>query len=91
MLLLAGDIGGTKTVIYSAEGGPRKPLAQAEFQSQSYPSLEAIVKEFLAKIDQPVDRACFCNITGPVIARSRRRSPICPGRSTRPRRGKSSD
>ena len=61
MLLLAGDIGGTKTdlALYSAEGGLRKPLAQAEFHSASYPSLEALVKEFLAKVDQPVDRACF--------------------------------
>jgi glucokinase len=69
MLLLAGDIGGTKTdlAIYSAEGGPRRPLAQAEFHSASYPSLKAIVKEFLAKVDQPVDRACF-DVAGPVIA-----------------------
>ena len=69
MLLLAGDIGGTKTdlALYSAEGGPRKPLAQAEFHSASYPSLEALVKEFLAKVDQPVDRACFA-VAGPVIA-----------------------
>jgi glucokinase len=45
MLLLAGDIGGTKTdlAVYSAEGGPRKPLAQAEFYSGSHPRLEAIV------------------------------------------------
>ena len=69
MLLLAGDIGGTKTdlALYSAEGGPRKPLAQAEFHSASYPSLEALVKELLAKVDQPVDRACFA-VAGPVIA-----------------------
>jgi glucokinase len=69
MLLLAGDIGGTKTdlALYSAEGGPRKPWAQAEFHSASYPSLEALVKEFLAKVDQPVDRACFA-VAGPVIA-----------------------
>jgi glucokinase len=69
MLLLAGDIGGTKTdlAIYSAEGGPRRPLAQAEFHRASYPSLKAIVKEFLAKVDQPVDRACF-DVAGPVIA-----------------------
>jgi len=69
MLLLAGDVGGTKTdlAVYSAEGGPRKPLAQAEFHSASYPSLEAIVKEFLANVDEPVDRACF-DVAGPVIA-----------------------
>src|SRR5207244_715881 len=69
MLLLAGDIGGTKTelAVYSADGGPRKPLAQAEFHSKNYPSLEALVQEFLAKIDQRVDRACF-GVAGPVIA-----------------------
>src|SRR5579859_4679542 len=68
MLLLAGDIGGTKTdlAVYSAEGGPRKPLTQAEFPSASYPSLEAIAREFLAKVEQPVDRACF-DVAGPVI------------------------
>jgi glucokinase len=35
MLLLAGDIGATRTdlAVYSAERGPRKPLAQAEFHS----------------------------------------------------------
>ncbi len=38
----------------------------AEFHSGSYPSLEASVKEFLAKLDQPVDRACFA-VAGPVI------------------------
>jgi glucokinase len=68
MLLLAGDIGGTKTdlALYSAEGGPRKPLAQTEFHSASYPSLEAIVKEFLATDAQSVDRGCF-GVAGPVI------------------------
>jgi len=69
MLLLAGDIGGTKTdlALYSAEDGPRKPLAQAEFASANYTSLESIVKEFLANVGQTVDRACF-GVAGPVIA-----------------------
>src|SRR5437588_12028545 len=69
MLLLAGDFGGTKTdlALYSTEGGPRKGLAQAEFHSASYPSLEAIAKDFLANIGQSVDRACF-GVAGPVIA-----------------------
>jgi glucokinase len=67
-MLLAGDIGGTKTdlAVYSADGGPRKPLAQAEFPSASYPSLEAIAREFLATAGLPVDRACF-DVAGPVI------------------------
>jgi glucokinase len=67
-MLLAGDVGGTKTDlgVYSAEGGPRTPLAQAEFHNASYPSLEAIVREFLGKVKQPVDQACF-DVAGPVL------------------------
>jgi glucokinase len=70
MLLLAGDIGGTKTdlAIFSTDAGPRNPLVQAEFPSRRYESLEAIVREFLGRAKQlPVDRACFA-VAGPVIA-----------------------
>ncbi|MDQ6672599.1 MAG: glucokinase [Chloroflexota bacterium] len=37
MVVLAGDIGGTKAdlAVYSTEGEARKPLAQAEFHSAS--------------------------------------------------------
>jgi glucokinase len=68
IMLLAGDIGGTKTdlAVFSAEAGPRTPLAQAEFPSAKYSSLEAVVTEFLAQINLPVDRACF-DVAGPVI------------------------
>lgn len=67
-MLLAGDIGGTKTLlaIFSREAGPHRPLTEARFASADYPSLEAIVKEFLAKAGKPVDRACFA-VAGPVI------------------------
>jgi len=68
-MLIAGDIGGTKTdlAIFSNQGGPHAPLAEARFHSADYPSLQAIVKEFLAKTKKPVDRACFA-VAGPVIA-----------------------
>jgi glucokinase len=68
-MLLAGDIGGTKTelALFTPEAGPRAPLKRAEFPSGRYPSLEAIVQEFLAGVDQPVDRAAFA-VAGPVIA-----------------------
>ena len=68
-MLLAGDIGGTKTdlAIYSAEAGPHSPLAGAEFHSADYPSLQAIVTEFLSKEKISADRACF-DVAGPVIA-----------------------
>src|SRR5271165_1494414 len=67
-MLVAGDIGGTKTdlAIFSNEAGPHAPLAQAKVHSADYPSLQAIVKEFLAKSQKPVDRACFA-VAGPVI------------------------
>src|SRR5262249_53812903 len=67
-MLIAGDIGGTKTAlaIFSSEGGPLVPLAQTKVHSADYPSLQAIVKEFLAKEKTAVDRACFA-VAGPVI------------------------
>ena len=60
-MLIAGDIGGTKTdlAIFSTEAGPLVPLAHARVRSADYPSLQAIVKEFLEKEKKPVDRACF--------------------------------
>ena len=67
-MLIAGDIGGTKTelAIFSTEAGTHAPLAQARFPSAGYPSLQAIVKQFLAQEKQPIDRACFA-VAGPVI------------------------
>ncbi len=67
-MLIAGDIGGTKTdlAIFSSEAGPHAPLVQERVHSADYPSLQAIVKEFLAKTKKPVDRACFA-VAGPVI------------------------
>ena len=67
-MLIAGDIGGTKTdlAIFSTEAGPLVPLAQTKIHSADYPSLQVIVKEFLAKEKTPIDRACFA-VAGPVI------------------------
>jgi len=68
-MLLAGDIGGTKTVlaVFSTEAGPHAPLVEATFPSSRYGRLEAIVREFLAQVNLPVDRACF-GVAGPVVA-----------------------
>lgn len=67
-MLIAGDIGGTKTdlAIYSLESGPHTPIAQTEVRSADYPSLEAMVKEFLSQTKLPVDVASF-DVAGPVI------------------------
>jgi glucokinase len=67
-MLLAGDIGGTKTdlAIFSVEGGPHSPLTQTQVHSADYPSLQALVMEFLKEAKTPVERACF-DVAGPVI------------------------
>ena len=68
-MLLAGDIGGTKTAmaIFSLEKGSHQAVAEAEFPSAHYSSLEAIAREFLAKSGLKVNRACF-GVAGPVLA-----------------------
>lgn len=67
-MLLAGDIGGTKTslAIYSTESGPRAPLVEATLPSGRYPSLEALVSDFLADIDLKPERASL-GVAGPVV------------------------
>jgi|SRR5580704_7089654 glucokinase len=54
-MLVARNIGRTKTdlAIFSSEAGPHAPLAQERVHSADYPSLQAIVKEFLAKAQKP--------------------------------------
>jgi glucokinase len=67
-MLIAGDIGGTKTdlAIYSLESGPHKPLAETEVHSADYASLQEMVREFLAQVKMSVDVASF-DVAGPVI------------------------
>ena len=67
-MLIAGDIGGTKTdlAVYSTQSGPHAPLAQVEVKSSDYPSLQAMVAEFLSHTRMSVDVASF-DVAGPVI------------------------
>lgn len=66
-MLLAGDIGGTKTnlALYDPATG-LTPTAQQTFKSARYPSLKAVVADFLADVGLPVDRAVF-GVAGPVV------------------------
>ena len=67
-MLVAGDIGATKTLLalYHPEKGPRQPIAQAEFRSGEFPSLEAVVDKFLGQIKKSATHGCF-DVAGPVI------------------------
>ena len=68
MNILAGDIGGTKTIlaVFAREGGLHDPIAEATFVSASYPDLESIVAEFLSRAGLSVERAAF-GVAGPVL------------------------
>ncbi len=68
-MLLAGDLGATKTslAIYVPEAGPRYALKEATFASDHYPNLESLVREFLQQAGVPVKTACF-GVAGPVVA-----------------------
>jgi len=70
-MLLAGDVGGTKTdlAVYSTGSNPNSPVARKQFHSADYISLEAILTDFLADMNVPVERATF-GVPGPVIARA---------------------
>jgi glucokinase len=67
-MLLAGDIGGTKTdlAIYTPKSGPHAPIVYKRFHSSDYSSLQEIVTEFLSEVALPIDGACF-DVAGPVI------------------------
>jgi glucokinase len=68
-MLLAGDIGGTKTnlaVYATAAGRLGEPRLEKTFASAEYPSLEAIIQKFLAEVDSPIDQAAF-GVAGPVV------------------------
>ncbi len=67
-MLLIGDVGATKTdlAVVAPGAGPRAPVAAAEFPSGDYPSLQALVREFLGRVAIAVTRACF-GVPGPVV------------------------
>ena len=68
MMLIAGDIGATKTrlALVSPAAGPRRFVAEQEFHSADFDGLEPIVKAFLAATDGCATSACF-DVAGPVI------------------------
>jgi glucokinase len=67
-LLLAGDVGGTKTdlSVVSVAGGPRQARARRRYASADYPGLAEMAREFLAGTGLEVRAACFA-VAGPVL------------------------
>src|SRR5688572_25825472 len=67
-MILSGDIGGTKAelALYERAGGRLVEVKQDRVATDDYPSLEALLDEFLTGIDGNVASAAF-GIAGPVI------------------------
>jgi glucokinase len=67
-MILAGDIGGTKTylALFRAEGGQLIQVRQEIFSSQAYAGLEEVIQKFLLKSEGSIESACF-GVAGPVI------------------------
>jgi glucokinase len=63
-MLLAGDVGGTKTALALVECG--SIVERQVFPSADFPSLEAVVGSFLGERASRISRACF-GIAGPVV------------------------
>lgn len=67
-LILAGDVGGTKTLLgrFSVRDGEPVPERVERFASGEHASLEALVAAFLGDTAEPVDAACL-GVAGPVV------------------------
>jgi glucokinase len=67
-MLLAGDVGGTKTTLglFPLRRNPGTPQAEATFPSAKYSDLEVMLHEFLAQNRASVRYASF-GVAGPVI------------------------
>ena len=67
-MLLAGDVGGTKTILaqYEKSTDGLERVRERLFPSGDYASLDDIVAEFLSDQSVPVEAACF-GVAGPVF------------------------
>jgi len=69
MRIVAGDIGGTKTLLQlvDIEGSTRAVVLETRYESGAYPTFDDMLRDFLARTDAtPIDAACFA-VAGPVI------------------------
>lgn len=66
-MILAGDIGGTKTVLALFKINDSKPQQIYQFKSQDFTDFSKLIKEFIVRSKPTkIDAACF-GVAGPVI------------------------
>lgn len=87
-ILLAGDIGGTKTILRlveampSTSGSTLKSLHEDRYRSASFPDLVPMVRQFLTEAEQATgkpfapEKACFA-IAGPVVDDTSKLTNLC--------------
>lgn len=68
--VLAGDIGGTKTLLQIADfdRDRYRVLAQQRYENSAYANFSDIVHDFMTQAERPAIRAACFGIAGPVIA-----------------------
>lgn len=68
-MILAGDVGGTKTrlALYAPGASPRAPEREQRLPSGEFDSLEALLRAFMGSERPSISRAVF-GIAGPVVA-----------------------
>jgi glucokinase len=78
-MLLAGDIGGTKTLLGLFEAGARRPVPHAlhTYSTNEFSSFTAMLDAFIGDVAQPFDvDAAALGVAGPVIGSSARLTNI---------------
>lgn len=67
-MILAGDIGGTKSNLglFEVVDGTLRRLRSAKYRSSEFPGLTAVIEAFLAEGPAELEAACF-GIPGPVV------------------------
>nr|WP_320013299.1 glucokinase [uncultured Desulfobulbus sp.] len=68
-MLLAGDIGATKTVLALYEAWPGLPIRQQRFLNVEYDSFLPLVAEFLSPCDLRPEYGCL-GVAGPVVSQT---------------------
>jgi glucokinase len=68
MYVIAGDIGGTKTLLQLIDisGSNPRVVREKRFDSTAFPTFELLLQQFLQRSDPEVDAACFA-VAGAVI------------------------
>ena len=74
-MLLAGDVGGTKTLLglFKAIGSRPPQVAAREYSTLDFPSLAAMIEDFIKAVGSSsrIEAACF-GVAGPVIGNAGR-------------------